>query len=324
MTALTNYQQVQAHYSNPYDYTVYVEITDTNGKHQTIVSNKIHPFFTQVLNGNAPTSSEGHHYRGNIAKAQWVDAQYLQKGYRLLSENAEWQTVTNVTIKAEKLQAYNMTVAGDHTYFIKGARSENKGVWVHNDCYLNLPDSAIKNEDGTFSYKDRGGQNVILVKKEINGIDRYVTLNHKEGEPTYNKANILVDPETSRFMADPNKVGELYARPYYRKSFMGELHSRYQRQSDGKYWDIVRNEEIEGPVEIGHAYGWEHRRLSLAAKELDWSQPQFNDYVNSIPEWFRLENCSVNRSHKDEMPGNDNLKPIIDNMREFLNNTRGK
>ena len=54
------------------------------------------------------------------------------------------------------------------------------------------------------------------------------------------------------------------------------------------------------------------------------SKPQFNDYVNSIPEKFRLENRSVNRSHKDEMPGNDNLTEIMKSMREFLNNTRGK
>ena len=55
-----------------------------------------------------------------------------------------------------------------------------------------------------------------------------------------------------------------------------------------------------------------------------WNQWQFNDYMNSIPERFRLENRSVNRSHVDEMPGNDNLTPIINSMREFLNNTRGK
>ena len=64
MTGITTYQKVQAHYSNPYDYTVYVEVKDSQGKYQTIVSNKIHPFFTQVLNGTAPISSEGHNYKG--------------------------------------------------------------------------------------------------------------------------------------------------------------------------------------------------------------------------------------------------------------------
>lgn len=37
--------------------------------------------------------------------------------------------------------------------------------------------------------------------------------------------------------------------------------------------------------------GLEHRRLSLAAKELNWSQKQFNDYVNARPNKFRLKIC---------------------------------
>ena len=323
LTGQMTYKRVQAHYNNPYDFTVYVEVIDEQGKHQTIVSNKIHPFFTQVTQGERVPSSEGHHYNGEIQNAQWVDAQNLKAGYKLLSANNHWQTVKGITIKAEKLSAYNLTVETDHTYFIKGANSDVDGVWVHNDCYLNLPDSAVKNKDGTFSYKDRDGQNVILVKKEINGVDRYVTLNHKEGDPTYNKTNKLVDPETSRFIADPNKVGELYPRPHYRTYFMKELEGRYQKLDDGTYKDLGGN-IIQGPIDIGHAPGWEHRRLQLAAKEYGMSKPQFNDYVNSIPQWFRLENRSVNRSHKDEMPGNDNLTHIMDSMREFLNNTRGK
>ncbi|HHW7522799.1 TPA: GH-E family nuclease [Mannheimia haemolytica] len=64
-------------------------------------------------------------------------------------------------------------------------------------------------------------------------------------------------------------------------------------------------------------YCWEHRRLSLTAKELNWSQKQFNDYVNARPERFRLENISENRSHKNEMPGKDNIKSIIDDMKKF-------
>ncbi|WP_115306318.1 GH-E family nuclease [Pasteurella testudinis] len=74
---------------------------------------------------------------------------------------------------------------------------------------------------------------------------------------------------------------------------------------------------IKEPIDIGHAYGWEHRRLSLAAKELKWSQQQFNDYVNARPEKFRLENMSINRSHVDEMPGSDKLNDIIKDMKQF-------
>ena len=109
------YQRVQAHYNNPYDFTVYVEVIDEQGKQQTIVSNKIHPFFTQVSQGELVPSSEGHFYKGEIQNAQWVDAQNLKAGYKLLSENNHWQTVKGVSIKAEKLSAYNLTVETDHT-----------------------------------------------------------------------------------------------------------------------------------------------------------------------------------------------------------------
>ncbi|HDX1179208.1 TPA: hypothetical protein RNY19_001442 [Pasteurella multocida] len=61
----------------------------------------------------------------------------------------------------------------------------------------------------------------------------------------------------------------------------------------------------------------EHRHLSLAAKELNWSQKQLNDYVNARPENFKLENMSENSSHTNEMPGKDKIKPIVDDMKKF-------
>nr|WP_225791709.1 GH-E family nuclease [Haemophilus parahaemolyticus] len=64
----------------------------------------------------------------------------------------------------------------------------------------------------------------------------------------------------------------------------------------------MTRQEIKAPIDIGHMYGWEHRRLSLAAKELNWSQKQFNDYINARSENLRLENMSENRSHRNEIP----------------------
>ena len=169
LTGQMTYQRVQAHYNNPYDFTVYVEVIDEQGKHQTIVSNKIHPFFTQVNQGELVPSSEGHHYNGEIQNAQWVDAQNLKAGYKLLSENNHWQTVKGVTIKAEKLSAYNLTVETDHTYFIKGANSDLDGVWVHNDCWHALPDGAkrVKDIDGyhAYKFKNQDGKEITVIKK---------------------------------------------------------------------------------------------------------------------------------------------------------------
>ena len=206
LTGQMTYQRVQAHYNNPYDFTVYVEVIDEQGKHQTIVSNKIHPFFTQVNQGELVPSSEGHHYNGEIQNAQWVDAQNLKAGYKLLSENNHWQTVKGVTIKAEKLSAYNLTVETDHTYFIKGANSDLDGVWVHNDCWHALPDGAkrVKDIDGykTYQFKDHSGNDVIVIQKSKN---RFETLDHFGVEVTLPKQHSW---EAARNLA-LTKVGDL-------------------------------------------------------------------------------------------------------------------
>ncbi|EHO48227.1 polymorphic toxin-type HINT domain-containing protein, partial [Haemophilus sp. oral taxon 851] len=206
LTGQMTYQRVQAHYNNPYDFTVYVEVIDEQGKQQTIVSNKIHPFFTQVNQGELVPSSEGHHYKGEIQNAQWVDAQNLKAGYKLLSENNHWQTVKGVSIKAEKLSAYNLTVENDHTYFIKGANSDLDGVWVHNDCWHALPDGAkrVKDIDGynTYQFKDHSGNDVIVIQKSKN---RFETLDHFGVEVTLPKQHSW---EAARNLA-LTKVGDL-------------------------------------------------------------------------------------------------------------------
>ena len=206
LTGQMTYQRVQAHYNNPYDFTVYVEVIDEQGKQQTIVSNKIHPFFTQVNQGELVPSSEGHHYNGEIQNAQWVDAQNLKAGYKLLSENNHWQTVKGVTIKAEKLSAYNLTVETDHTYFIKGANSDLDGVWVHNDCWYALPDGAkrVNDIDGykTYQFKDHSGNDVTVIQKAKN---RFETLDHFGVEVTLPKQHSW---EAARNLA-LTKVGDL-------------------------------------------------------------------------------------------------------------------
>ena len=206
LTGQMTYQRVQAHYNNPYDFTVYVEVIDEQGKHQTIVSNKIHPFFAQVNQGELVPSSEGHHYNGEIQNAQWVDAQNLKAGYKLLSENNHWQMVKGVTIKAEKLSAYNLTVETDHTYFIKGANSDVGGVWVHNDCWYALPDGAkrVNDIDGykTYQFKDHSGNDVTVIQKAKN---RFETLDHFGVEVTLPKQHSW---EAARNLA-LTKVGDL-------------------------------------------------------------------------------------------------------------------
>ena len=321
LTGQMTYQRVQAHYNNPYDFTVYVEVIDEQGKHQTIVSNKIHPFFTQVNQGELVPSSEGHHYNGEIQNAQWVDAQNLKAGYKLLSEHNQWQTVKSVSIKAEKLSAYNLTVENDHTYFIKGSNSYSDGVWVHNDCWHALPDGAkrVKDIDGyhAYKFKNQDGKEITVIKKDLN---RFETVNHNAGtDPHFNRLSQRIDEQTGRYLSTDKPVDQFYNRSYLRSDTMKKIFEQYEVLPNGNYRDKITRAIVKGPIDIGHAYGWEHRRLSLAAKELNWSQKQFNDYVNARPNKFRLENMSENRSHRNEMPGKDDILDIKQDMRNFMN-----
>ena len=109
----TGYKPVTARYGNPYRETVYIEVSDGIGNSQTLISNRIHPFYSQ---------------------GKWIQAGRLKKGDTLLSESGAKQTVQNITLKQQPLKAYNLTVADWHTYFVKGDRAETEGVWVHNSC----------------------------------------------------------------------------------------------------------------------------------------------------------------------------------------------
>ncbi|RNK22531.1 hypothetical protein COH34_12135 [Neisseria meningitidis] len=109
----TGYKPVTAQYGNPYRETVYIKVSDGIGNSQTLISNRIHPFYSQ---------------------GKWIQAGRLKKGDTLLSESGAKQTVQNITLKQQPLKAYNLTVADWHTYFVKGDRAETEGVWVHNSC----------------------------------------------------------------------------------------------------------------------------------------------------------------------------------------------
>ena len=212
LTGQMTYQRVQAHYNNPYDFTVYVEVIDEQGKHQTIVSNKIHPFFTQVNQGELVPSSEGHHYNGEIQNALWVDAQNLKAGYKLLSENNHWQTVKGVTIKAEKLSAYNLTVETYHTYFIKGANSDLDGVWVHNDCFLDIPKQKVNSASvGDIVRTPTTHPDDFLRKKDSQGRTIFV---NKYTNEIWSKSNTSHSDKTGEWKVgignkEPNKNSKI-------------------------------------------------------------------------------------------------------------------
>jgi Domain of unknown function (DUF4157)/HNH/ENDO VII superfamily nuclease with conserved GHE residues len=88
------------------------------------------------------------------------------------------------------------------------------------------------------------------------------------------------------------------------KQAVWEAAESENKMPDGRYRDpdgVVRNP----PYQIGHRYGLESRRLILQAMEERMTQAEFNDFINSHPEFFRIESAEFNLSHQGEMPGND-------------------
>ncbi len=97
--------------------------------------------------------------------------------------------------------------------------------------------------------------------------------------------------------------------------------SQYEQVSDNVLLHKETGEIVNGPFDIGNIPGWEHRRLDEASKQLGLIRQEFNDYVNARPQNFRLENCSENRSHRNEIPGEDDIERIVRDMKNF---ERGK
>ncbi|SJN59830.1 S-type Pyocin [Vibrio ruber DSM 16370] len=68
----------------------------------------------------------------------------------------------------------------------------------------------------------------------------------------------------------------------------------------------------------GHRFGVENRRILLAADEMGMTQEELNDFVNSHPDYFLIEDAKTNLSHVNEKPGSDDLEKILEDMDKFL------
>lgn len=121
-----------------------------------------------------------------------------------------------------------------------------------------------------------------------------------------------------QFTSDPNnpRVSTNLIRPNLRAELRRQVDANYIRLPNGDY--VHRDGTVvRTPVQYGHTYGREHRRLVLAAEQTGLTQTQFNDFINSRPDYFRLENASDNMGHRNEKPGNGDLQDIINDINEF-------
>ena len=178
-----------------YDYseTVYLEVeNDANGVIQTVVSNKVHPYFVRrtsevfaearalnvASNGGMHVTSE---YQGRIGNGHWIEAADVLVGDRMLGADESWHSVVSVQIIKEPIRAYNIDVANTDNYFIRGASSnDSTGVWVHN-CDVtnsgklnrpNVQDDTLKDAmDNLFRPQDKrpGGTIAELLREKAAG-----------------------------------------------------------------------------------------------------------------------------------------------------------
>ena len=148
-----------------------------------------------------------------------------------------------------------------------------------------------------------------------------------KGNPVFFNNNKFVSFEggvKKELKSEPNllmnktAVGDKYPRPTLRVETKKNIFSQYEQVSDNVLLHKETGEIVNGPFDIGHIPGWEHRRLEEAAKQLGLTRQEFNDYVNARPQNFRLENRSENRSHRNEMPGNGDIQKIKEDMKLFL------
>ncbi len=91
-------------------------------------------------------------------------------------------------------------------------------------------------------------------------------------------------------------------RPGLRVATKKAILESTQRAPDGRFIDMGTRKPIDGPVDFSHVYGRENWRLITEGLENGMTQKEFADWVNSHPEWFRIEGRSENQSHRNEKP----------------------
>ena len=154
----------------------------------------------------------------------------------------------------------------------------------------------------------------------------------KNGEIVYEKHGknyIIENNGTKTFVEYDKNTGEIkksFERVNrYSKEFLNTLYSKYDKLENGNYRNKETGEIIEAPINIGHGYGFEHRRYVKAAQQVGMpDQKTFREYMNTQVNHFKLESESGNKSHKDEKVGVDGTEDIEKDMKKFLEDKNNK
>lgn len=165
--------------------------------------------------------------------------------------------------------------------------------------------------------------------KSTTGPERARAANEAEGrgprpdDMRGNEAEIgstVPEERPSDLFDDPNaptqRSGEPLKRACLREDTKADIEANAETNENGEFVDSEGN-VIEDP-DYGHIYGYENHRIIKAGEELGLNQGQLNEYVNSRPEYFQIEEHSKNISHEGEMPGTDGYDGILEDMKSFF------
>jgi len=149
LTGELELKEVTAVFSLVSDHINYITIVDENGNTQVIETTDGHPFWVVTDEPDLERAAQGmidengailHH--NNIAPTEhgfWVEAKDLREGDVFLGANGELSTVVSVERVEfpDGIAVYNLTVDGNHNYFVIAACDEygQTSVLVHNAQY---------------------------------------------------------------------------------------------------------------------------------------------------------------------------------------------
>jgi hypothetical protein len=167
------------------------------------------------------------------------------------------------------------------------------------DIVFNLTPNTNGGTGETFAIQPVPGGLILMAKKQSDERDRD-SGSSSAGAPVGGGGGTDKESKLTKVL---NELKETLRRPYLRVNTKKSIHNAANRASDGTYLDPNTGDPIEGKFHYGHKYGHEHRRLTKEAEQLGMDQRKFNEWVNSHPEWFQIEDAKSNMSHNYEKPG---------------------
>jgi hypothetical protein len=114
------------------DHVRVLVIQDSQGNVETLRTTDEHPFF--ITNLTTPALEAGE-TSGASGAGGWVTADQLRAGDTLSGLDGEIGFTVLSSTREERPQGilvYNLTVEGDHTYFVADSEGQAHAVWAHN------------------------------------------------------------------------------------------------------------------------------------------------------------------------------------------------